>query len=261
MRLVLTALLLFAEACTRGQIAGADGGSPADVSVAGEAGSAPPDGRQVSDGVFRQTGPVDAPASGCSPAAGCGDAGTCWQTPAGDFQCVWLQARPTSPGGGCFDAGPLEGPVLGACCTRDEECTGKPRGRCVYDPNCGGINRPPRRHCDYGGWCTSDRECTSGTCTPVDYSGLDVPACLSGPCRTSADCRLGPGGVCMISGAGGPCGRGYSVYFCQYANDICQYARHGSDCPPNPSASSGQDCVPNADGQGTHCAQHISPPP
>jgi hypothetical protein len=209
--------------------------------------------------MFPDAGPVDAPPSGCSLNVGCGDAGTCWQSPAGDYQCVWLRAFPTTPGGSCTDAGDF-GPVMGTCCTRDEECTERARGRCVYDSYCGGIVRPPRRHCDYSGWCTGDQDCTTGTCTPTSYTHRSIPTCVSGACRASADCRRGPRGVCTLVGYGG-CGGGGDGFFCQYADDICRVANNGNDCPPNPEARYGQDCVPNADGHGTRCQPSIPPPP
>jgi hypothetical protein len=160
------------------------------------------------------------------------------------------------------DAGdPFGGPLVGTCCTSDEECTEKPRGRCVWDSHCGGVVRPPRRHCDYAGWCTSDRECTSGTCTPTSYSSFDIPACVTGVCRTSSDCRKGPGGACVIGHSGGVCTVGYLLFFCQYTNDICLISNRGGDCPPSPAARFGQDCVPNEDGQGTRCVPTQPPPP
>jgi hypothetical protein len=253
-------LAILSVACTRGQILGVDAAA-VDASVAA-ADSGGPDGRQVRSDVVPDAGPVDAPPSGCSPDAGCSGAATCWQSPAGDYQCVSLQAAPTNPGGSCTDAGdPFGGPEIGTCCTRDEECTEKPRGRCVYDVNCGGVYRPPRRHCDYSGWCTGDRDCNGGTCTPTSYSGLAVPACLAGACRTSADCRRGPGGVCTVGGSGGFCGGGRVAYFCQYLNDICRVGNRGNDCPPTPAARYGQECVPNDDGHGTHCVPSTPPPP
>ena len=206
-------------------------------------------------------GATDAPTSVCTPDAGCAAGQTCWQAPSGAFVCATFAPPPPREGMGSCAAGGTSAPNLfGACCTGDSQCTAQPKGRCI--PNsagwCGGVAPPPGQHCDYSGWCLTDQDCgpAARACVPSNYAGADRPICLNGPCRTSADCKARPGGVCAVA-TGWACTFATTLY-CRYPGDPCRIENLGNDCPRNDGRYL-VACAPNPDGQGAHCIQILLP--
>jgi hypothetical protein len=243
------AVVFLGGACTGGTKSAPPTTSPvADATVEGP--------RPVRDALASDQGPEDAAPSTCSPSAACGDGGACWQAPNGAHRCVTFEPQPSYGSGSCSDGGvdPFGRQRPGPCCTKDSDCTEKPRGRCVYNVSCGGQPGPEGRYCDYRGWCTSDKDCSAGTCVPPAISGTEVPVCIAGPCRTSADCKAGPGGACAVSPYR-PC-EGYQRFYCRYTSDPCGVENQPDACP-----ASKPRCEPAPDGQGRVCAPEPTFPP
>lgn len=204
--------------------------------------------------------PPDAPPSTCSPDAGCGPGETCWLGLNGAHACARYTVQPPRPvpswvsscepadGGFAGDQPPKD------CCTHDDQCTAQPRGRCVPRSHCGGVaGRRSYGVCGYNLWCTSDADCgPRGACLPSS-PGSAMPTCVSGACRTSADCTRQPGGQCLTGHTGGSCGGGYHVLYCSYPGDACQVG--GSGCGDR------MRCVPAEDGHGTRCQIDPGQPP
>jgi hypothetical protein len=255
MRSVLRLLVAVGLVACGGDKAAIDGG-----------GSAAADAGRVSDGatadVSVATGSPDASTSNCIPATGCGDAGICWKSPAGDHLCSNFTPASYGPSqGDSCDGGvkdPFGRPPPGTCCSEDSHCTAGPRGRCLFNTSCGGVAPPPGRHCDYTGWCTGDAECMGGLCIPGAIAGADKPVCLSGSCRTNADCNRKSGGRCQVASA--EFCVGFASLYCSYPDDVCQTGPRGGTCPQGADPR-GLRCVPNDDGHGTKCVQHPGFPP
>jgi hypothetical protein len=105
------------------------------------------------------------------------------------------------------DADACIGVAYGTC-SRDDECTAEPGGRCHY----GGYNDC---RCAYPREC-DDPSCEDGVCSALD--GL----CIAGDCRTSADC--GEGWSCGYSVDSERCGDAFSArgsLHCHGAQDTC----------------------------------------
>jgi hypothetical protein len=116
----------------------------------------------------------------------------------------------------------------------------------------------PAGFCLYDG-CAADGDCGPGLrCFPTGYSNENGPLCLKASCRTSADCKAGPGGACVeYRPLPAFCGIQLPLeVYCQYTNDLC---RSPADCPPNPAWPSGSACVPDEDGHGTRCVRYDPP--
>ncbi len=177
---------------------------------------------------------------------GCPD-GTCWLELDGSHTCV---SPPEPPRETCDSTT--------ECCTMDSECTDGDGGRCISNIDqyfgCGGA-APFGNSCYYD-QCSSDDDCPTvdgasvNICVPPGALGRMTSTCVSGGCRTDADCTTGENGRCLFGEARthGTCDRRL-VSYCAYTSDPCQ--------DRNTNCSSPQICLPDEDYDGRSCG----PPP
>lgn len=245
----------------RGSKSATDG--PAAIGDAGLPGDLAPvltDGPR--DEAVRDAAVVDAPASTCSGDGGCADGQTCWLAPSGAHTCEWFGVPPPSPTNTTCDGGVPTGGGGGACCTHDDQCTQGVRGRCQEPILCGGAVPPHvSSSCAYNAWCRDDGDCVKGTtCTPISLTGAQLPQCLGGACRTSADCTRAPGGECVVYRQR-QCFSYASAFYCQYPGDVCRIGSADRDCATDAGVVRSWVCVPRPDGHGTRCQQDFGRPP
>jgi hypothetical protein len=215
------------------------GGTGAASGTGGEGASGGDAGMAGSGGASGSGGKGDCP-SGCP-------AGACWLGLDGTSTCVSPPADP-----------PRETCQITMCCTMDSECTDGDGGRCVSNIaqyfGCGGA-APFGNSCYYDA-CSTDDDCPDlagasvKVCVPPGALGRVTAACVSGGCRTNADCTTSPGGQCVFGEARthGTCDR-RQVFFCAYPSDPCQ--------DRNTGCAGVQLCLPNESYDGRSCG----PPP
>ncbi len=120
-------------------------------------------------------------------------------------------------------------PAAGSCslqpgfaqCTMDSQCTMGTNGRCIQS-----MGGALTCFCTYDS-CTKDSDCANGqlcACHGNPYGGGAGNSCISGNCRTDADC---PGSFCSPSASTMGCG-GLGGYYCHTPGDQCT---DDSDCP------------------------------
>jgi hypothetical protein len=188
-----------------------------------------------------------APADSCRTDADC-PGGACWLNLNGVRACVTAPANVRRTECMASDS---------SCCTADTQCTQGAGGRCTARPGhpCGGATGFGNA-CVYD-TCTSDMDCRTlggsvAVCVPPGALSMITAGCVSGACRTNADCKLHPGGQCTYGPAAthnGMCDV-RSVFFCAYPSDPCQGLNTGCQSPLL--------CLPNENFDGRSCN---APPP
>jgi hypothetical protein len=197
-------------------------------------------------------GGADHPPDTCSQASDC-PGGACFLQLDGSKACVEPRATPTLSSCQFAPQG---------CCAKDADCAqaGSTNGRClplidVKENFCGGAV-PTGNACRYD-QCRADADCKAtapagvavSACVPSGAFNVFNATCLSGACRTHADCTLHAGGKCQVGQAPthGVCAL-RNVFFCAYPSDSCG----NSD---SPACAPGSLCVPNDNLQGRVCGQ------
>ncbi len=122
------------------------------------------------------------------------------------------QCSMPAPAGDCYAAGPPPGG-----CATDSQCTDAgTNGRCI---NPGG-GPAGDCFCTYDA-CVQDTDCPSGetcACHGAPYTDFHGNTCVTGNCRTDADCG---GEYCSPSSLTGICGDSLAGYYCHTSRDLC----------------------------------------
>jgi hypothetical protein len=135
------------------------------------------------------TGTGGSPVTGdCSTDADCAGSTCAELTPGGYKVCLGKPPEATM----CNPPGP----PMDQCCT-SADCQ---KGKCYGNlPYCGGAPMPEHNVCVTDA-CQLDADCGTGSppqvCIPAGAFGRPARTCLLADCRTSADCKVKPGGYC-----------------------------------------------------------------
>ncbi len=184
-------------------------------------------------------------ASGDGGGGGGGDSGSTKRAPPAEHRAIApvcapspVGAEPTIPDAGA-DASTF-------ACARNEDCTARAGGRCVYSSGaCGEPCQvtPPGSGCLYDE-CTTDKNCPTASICQCGQGGPSPNGCsLVGNCRVDADCASG---YCSPSADG--CGT-FNGYFCHSAGDTCS---DDADCRDNGGGLL-QKCVVDSATQAWSC--------
>ena len=113
------------------------------------------------------------------------------------------------------------------CCS-SADCT--PGSKCYNEAilpahTCGVVSFPPLNVCDWD-MCNDQEGCEKdAVCLPRGAEARPNRDCLPAACRTDADCRVEPGGICAP--VEDPCCPVWAGLYCVYPTDGC---RTGADC-------------------------------
>lgn len=142
----------------------------------------------------------------------------------------------TAPGPGTCNAPSSTSSSDQFLCISDANCTAGVNGRCMSDIG------PAGCYCQYD-TCTSDASCGSDqvcACRDTLRWG-NGNTCVTGNCRTNADC---PSGYCSLSQSNAV------GYFCHTDHDIC---RNDSDCSGVQNCAGSKQCEYTSDVGYWHC--------
>jgi hypothetical protein len=155
------------------------------------------------------------------------------------------QCSTPAPPGNCSNSTGFAGR-----CSDDSTCTAGANGRCI-SPG-GGVPIPCT--CTYDE-CMHDTDCAGEACAchGSAFTGGYGNRCVSGNCRTDADC--GAGGYCSPSEVADSCGDSLLGFFCRTPGDLCV---DDSDCPAATGGTPGTPvCVYTPGGARWECGRLV----